>query len=115
MGLCRLRKNIMSKLTASADGGAMPEGHKTRRDLPPFESELFLFWYVMCHRRMQALYRVAEGRPQPDDPSLVSAAETCLANHGWTPRDFGFVDPPTFDVNPRTENPWAALDTAIVN
>ncbi len=102
----------MSKLTASADGGAMPEGHKTRRDLPPFESELFLFWYVMCHRRMQALYRVAEGRPQPDDPSLVSAAETCLANHGWTPRDFGFVDPPTSDVN---ENPWAALDTAMVN
>jgi hypothetical protein len=106
----------MSKLTASADGEAVPaEGHKTRRDLPPFESELFLFWYVMCHRRMQALYRVAEGRQQRDDPSFVSAAETCLANHGWTPRDFGFVDPPTFDVNPRAENHWAALDTATVN
>jgi hypothetical protein len=106
----------MSKLTASADGEAIPaEGHKTRCDLPPFESELFLFWYVMCHRRMQALYRVAEGRQQRDDPSFVSAAETCLADHGWTPRDFGFVDPPTFDVKPRAEDHWAALDTATVN
>src|ERR1700689_1746398 len=44
-GAACLRKNIMSKPTAPADGGAMPaEGHKTRRDLPPFESELFLFW-----------------------------------------------------------------------
>jgi hypothetical protein len=48
----------------------------------------------LCHLRLAALYRIAEGRQQPDDASLVSGAESLLARRGLTPRDFGFVDPP---------------------
>jgi hypothetical protein len=91
------------------------EGHKSRRDLPPFESDLYLTCFQLCHHRLQALHRITGGRQQPDDPSLVTGAESLLARHGWTPKDFGFVDPPAFDVQPNTGTLWAALDAVTVN
>jgi hypothetical protein len=106
----------MSKPTASAAGAAMPaEGHKTRRDLPPFESERYLDCFSMCHRRLQAFHRIAEGRQQPDDHMWITEVVSLLARHDWTPKDFGFVDPPAFDVRPNTGTVFAAQDAATVN
>ena len=100
----------MSKLTASAAGGAMP-----RKPIPAFESEVYLTFFQLCHHRLQALHKIAEGRGQSDDHKMVTGAESLLAMHGWTPKDFGFVDPPTFDVQPNTGTLWAALDATIIN
>src|SRR5580704_15947741 len=106
----------MSKHTASAAGGATPaEGHKTSKPLPAFESYLYLTCFQFCHFRLQALHRIAEGREQPNDRSMISGAEELLAMKGWTPKDFGFVDPPTFDVQPNTGTLWAALEATIIN
>jgi hypothetical protein len=105
----------MKNNTASAAGGAMPaEGHP-RRPIPPFESDLYLTFFQLCHHRLQALHKIAEGRGQSDDRKMVTGAESLLAMHGWTPKDFGFVDPPTFDVQPNTGTLWAALDATIIN
>jgi hypothetical protein len=105
----------MSKTTASAAGGAMPaEGHP-HKAIPAFESEVYLTFFQLCHHRLQALHKIAEGRGQPDDRKMVTGAESLLAMHGWTPKDFGFVDPPTFDVQPNTGTLWAALDATIIN
>ena|SRR5580658_8974625 len=105
----------MSKPTVSAEGGAMPaEGHP-HKAIPAFESEAYLTFFQLCHHRLQALHKIAEGRGQPDDRKMVTGAESLLAKHGWTPKDFGFVDPPTFDVQPNTGTLWAALDATIIN
>jgi hypothetical protein len=103
----------MKRNTASGDGGALPED---RKPLPAFESELYLTIFILCHHRLQALHRIAEGRECPhDDRCMITGAEETLARHGWTPNDFGFVDPPTFDVQPNTGTVFAALDATTVN
>ena len=88
---------------------------RSRKPIPAFESEVYLTFFQLCHHRLQALHRIAEGRQQPDDRSMVTGAESLLAMKGWTPKDFGFVDPPTFDVQPNTGTLWAALDATTVN
>jgi hypothetical protein len=104
----------MSKLTASAAGGAMPaEGHKTRKPLPAFESYLYLTCFQFCHFRLQALHRIAEGREDPKDRSMISGAESLLAMKGWTPKDFGFVDPPTFELKANVGTVFAAQEAAL--
>ena len=105
----------MSKLTASAAGGAMPAEGRLRKAIPAFESEGYLTFFQLCHHRLQALHKIAEGRGQPDDRKMVTGAESLLAMHGWTPKDFGFVDPPMFDIQPNTGTLWAALDATIIN
>ena len=99
----------------AADAAMPAESHKTRRDLPPFEDERYLNWFSMCHRRLQALHQIAQGHQRPDDSSWVNGVVKLLALHGWTPRDFGFVDPPTFEVKPNTGILFAAQDTATAN
>jgi hypothetical protein len=98
----------MSKPTVSAEGGAMPaEGHP-HKATPAFESEAYLTFFQLCHHRLQALHKIAEGRGQPDDRKMVTGAESLLAMHGWTPKDFGFVDPPTFELKANVGTVFAA-------
>ena len=98
----------MSKPTVSAEGGAMPaEGHP-HKAIPAFESEAYLTFFQLCHHRLQALHKIAEGRGQPDDRKMVTGAESLLAMHGWTPKDFGFVDPPTFELKANVGTVFAA-------
>ena len=68
------------------------------KPVPPRGSSMHLNWVQMCHFRLVALYRIAEGRQQHDDAALFTGAESLLARHGWMPPDFGFVDPPQFDA-----------------
>jgi hypothetical protein len=105
----------MKNNTASAAGAAMPKCHKTRRDLPPFESENYLTVFILCHHRMTALYRIAEGRERSDDRSMVTGCDRFLAVDGWTPKDFGFVDPPMFELKANVGTVFAALDAPSVN
>jgi hypothetical protein len=106
----------MSKPTVSAAGGAMPDAEiLPRKPIPAFESEVYLTFFQLCHHRLQALHKIAQGRGQPDDRKMVTGAESLLAMHGWTPKDFGFVDPPMFDVRPNTGTVFAALDATTVN
>jgi hypothetical protein len=46
---------------------------------------------------------------------MISGAEELLAMKGWTPKDFGFVDPPMFDLTANTGTVFAAQDAVIVN
>jgi hypothetical protein len=104
----------MSKTTASAAGGAIPaEGHKSRKPLPAFESGLYLTCFQLCHHRLQALHSIAEGREDPKDRSMISGAESLLAMHGWTPKDFGFVDPPKFDLKANVGTVFAAQEAGL--
>jgi hypothetical protein len=97
----------MSKHTVSADGGPL-KATRPAAICPGSRAELYLDWFSMCHRRLQALHRIAEGRQQPDDPMWITGVVSLLARHGWTPKDFGFVDPPTLDIQPNTGVLWAA-------
>jgi hypothetical protein len=51
-----------------------------RQPLPAFESGNYLTVFILCHHRLQALHRIAEGRECPhDDRSMITGCEEILA------------------------------------
>jgi hypothetical protein len=45
--------------------------------------------------------------------TMVTGAESLLAMHGWTPKDFGFVDPLMFDLKANVGTVFAAQEAAL--